>query len=585
MPPPAAAGSSSGVAAEAGGGEGGGEGGGASDGGGEGGVDNGGEEANGDGGLVDDEWKRVPGGPFVARLMCRSRQPVARASYRNFNVAVPFDPIEGPLEPGGEIKFPIVAGAPAEGITCKLPDSWGADKEVLHFKLKLNKAGATEPTVTIASAFHRPPPDDVEEQEQQLAGAIDLTAGEPALNAEAAEAADEAEAEAEAEGAEEENGEAVAAAEAEADVAAAGSGNDEDDGLPDWVIEQTERRVASKPAAAASSVSVQPQSPEVQPEVEAEEEAEEEAGDEDTAPTLTDEEIAARLEGLHCVWHDDNQEQLDGTTETDLNGVVELLKAIGAEACVLVVPGTTYEIQRSICGARHFTVSSEPNEVEPEVDNGQGERSRAEDNVHVLRSSSDLWHVWSQGGRMPSLQRFNKVCGRVGVVGYEIAPVLALANASKNLTLYVYLASRNTNTVFGFSCALKPSATRISLHRTSASGTDREAASKPANVMSVGSHVSSTCSRCTTISSPGLHGNLIRSLSTVTTNAPSQRTHFTLHQNRSPCVPTLMSVPAYTTGCLTLLLRTSKVCCRSLSAALAMLNAYRHLSNELRNSG
>ena len=374
-PPPAAAGSSSGVAAEAGGGEGGGEGGGASDGGGEGGVDNGGEEANGDGGLVDDEWKRVPGGPFVARLMCKSRQPVARASYRNFNVAVPFDPIEGPLEPGGEIKFPIVAGAPAEGIVCKLPSSWGADKEVLHFKLKLDKAGATEPTVTIASAFHRPPPDDVEEQEQQLAGAIDLTAGEPALNAEAAEAADEAEAEAEAEGAEEENGEAVAAAEAEADVAAAGSGNDEDDGLPDWVIEQTERRVASKPAAAASSVSVQPQSPEVQPEVEAEEEAEEEAGDEDTAPTLTDEEIAARLEGLHCVWHDDNQEQLDGTTETDLNGVVELLKAIGAEACVLVVPGTTYEIQRSICGARHFTVSSEPNEVEPEVDNGQGERS------------------------------------------------------------------------------------------------------------------------------------------------------------------------------------------------------------------
>ena len=32
---------------------------------------------------------------------------------------------------------------------------------------------------------------------------------------------------------------------------------------------------------------------------------------------------------------------------------------------------------------------------------------------------------------MPSLQRFNKVCGRVGVVGYEIAPVLAQANASK----------------------------------------------------------------------------------------------------------------------------------------------------------
>ena len=51
-------------------------------------------------------------------------------------------------------------------------------------------------------------------------------------------------------------------------------------------------------------------------------EAEAQAGDEATAPTLTDEEIAARLEGLHCVWHDDSQDQLDGTAETDLNGVV-----------------------------------------------------------------------------------------------------------------------------------------------------------------------------------------------------------------------------------------------------------------------
>ena len=77
-----------------------------------------------------------------------------------------------------------------------------------------------------------------------------------------------------------------------------------------------------------------------------------------------------RLERLRCVWHDDSQQQLDGTAETDLNGVVELLKAIGAEACVLVVPGMTYEIQRSIYGTRTFTVSSEPNELEAEVDNG-----------------------------------------------------------------------------------------------------------------------------------------------------------------------------------------------------------------------
>ena len=125
----------------------------------------GGEETDGEEqGLVDDEWKRVPGGPFVARLLCKSRQPVAHASYRNFNVAVPIDPLEGPLEPGGEIRFPVVPGAPADGIVCKLPESWGADKQVLDFKLKLSKLGATESTVTIASAFHRHPRDEEDEE-------------------------------------------------------------------------------------------------------------------------------------------------------------------------------------------------------------------------------------------------------------------------------------------------------------------------------------------------------------------------------------------------------------------------------------
>ena len=128
------------------------------------------EEDSEDGGaLVDDEWKRVPGGPFTARLMTKSRQPVSTAIYRNYGVAVPIDPINGPLSPGCDIKFPVVAGAPAEGIICPLPRSWGADTHALIFKLKLSKAGATEDTVTIASALYREPRVDVDEGEDEAA--------------------------------------------------------------------------------------------------------------------------------------------------------------------------------------------------------------------------------------------------------------------------------------------------------------------------------------------------------------------------------------------------------------------------------
>ncbi len=144
----------------------------------------GGEESNGagaeDGGgglLADDEWRRVPGGPFTAKLMTRSRQPVSTATYRNYGVAVPIDPLDGPLYPGCEIKFPVVAGAPSDGIICQLPPTWGAEMHVLIFKLKLSKAGATEPTVTIASALYREPRIEVGEEEEEAAvAAADLAA-------------------------------------------------------------------------------------------------------------------------------------------------------------------------------------------------------------------------------------------------------------------------------------------------------------------------------------------------------------------------------------------------------------------------
>lgn len=115
--------------------------------------------------LVDEEWLPLPGGPYLARLMCPSRQPVSTASFRNYAVVVPVDPINTPLYPGGQIKFPIVPGAPPEGIVCQLPRSWGNDTKHFILRLKLAKDGATERVVTVASALYRKPIVQAEQDE------------------------------------------------------------------------------------------------------------------------------------------------------------------------------------------------------------------------------------------------------------------------------------------------------------------------------------------------------------------------------------------------------------------------------------
>ena len=62
------------------------------------------DSEGGDGeGIVDEEWLPLEGGPWVAKLMRPSRQPVAHALYRNFYVALPIDPVATPLKPGGKI--------------------------------------------------------------------------------------------------------------------------------------------------------------------------------------------------------------------------------------------------------------------------------------------------------------------------------------------------------------------------------------------------------------------------------------------------------------------------------------------------
>ena len=135
--------------------------------------------------LVDDGWRVVPGGPFLARLMKPSRQPPAQAEWRRFYVSLPFNPIDTPLTPGGYIHFPVVAGAPSHGVTCKLPPSWTNSDRSLVFTLKLSKVGATERTVTIQSAVCRDdePPTSEEEPtvEAEPVGADQQTVPERAV--------------------------------------------------------------------------------------------------------------------------------------------------------------------------------------------------------------------------------------------------------------------------------------------------------------------------------------------------------------------------------------------------------------------
>ena len=128
----------------------------------------------------------------------------------------------------------------------------------------------------------------------------------------------------------------------------------------------------------------------------------------------------------------------------------------------------------------------------------------------------------------------------------------------------------NTKYVFGFAKTPDPSANLDSRHSIAASD-DPITESRLANVVSFGSHVSSTCSGNTTISCPTFHAGYLRSsLSTIAAKAPSLRTPFTLHQKRSPRTPTLINTPAPTLGVLLLLSRTSNVHRRSRSAALVV---------------
>jgi hypothetical protein len=130
-----------------------------------------------DGAFVDDEWQPLPGGPFYARLMSKCRQPVSTATYRNYGVTIPFDPHDTLLSPSGQIRFPVVPGA-EDGVTLQLPNSWSGETSCLVLKLKLDKTGATDRTVTINSALCRGPLVESEDEEDEDGMDLDEMGGE-----------------------------------------------------------------------------------------------------------------------------------------------------------------------------------------------------------------------------------------------------------------------------------------------------------------------------------------------------------------------------------------------------------------------
>ena len=127
----------------------------------EGGEEAAGEEDGDEGG----EWVQIEGAPFIATLVRGG--PRTTAPTRTYEVTIPFDSDTAPIYVGGKVKFPVVAGAPADGIVCDFPESWPESSKELTFTLKLDRAGATEDSVTINNALYLK--GKAEDKEAQLA--------------------------------------------------------------------------------------------------------------------------------------------------------------------------------------------------------------------------------------------------------------------------------------------------------------------------------------------------------------------------------------------------------------------------------
>ena len=83
------------------------------------------------------------------------------------------------MTPNGQIKLPVIAGGPSDGLKLQLPSSWTSRTRTLMFRLKLSKAGATSTEVTVNQILYRAqvPLADTEDE----GGGDGLLAHEPPL--------------------------------------------------------------------------------------------------------------------------------------------------------------------------------------------------------------------------------------------------------------------------------------------------------------------------------------------------------------------------------------------------------------------
>ena len=94
----------------------------------------------------------------------------------------------------------------------------------------------------------------------------------------------------------------------------------------------------------------------------------------DVAPAPNDAQIAARLADLQCAWEDVQQTVLIGSEHTrdHVDDLCQLLDEMGADACVLRVPGFTYTFQRSQYGKHALNVISQADGAADEDDVDMG---------------------------------------------------------------------------------------------------------------------------------------------------------------------------------------------------------------------
>lgn len=133
--------------------------------------DDGDEEDEEEHGLADDEpWVVIPG-PFAIRRQPYRAQIRGPSTQWAYACKMTVDPFDTPFMPGGKLKF-LCPGAPKAGIILDIPHIEATDTS-LTFRMRLDKATATQLEIIVPSLLYRNPPplssDDEYEDDTPLA--------------------------------------------------------------------------------------------------------------------------------------------------------------------------------------------------------------------------------------------------------------------------------------------------------------------------------------------------------------------------------------------------------------------------------